>query len=92
MIGAIIGAIVIGLIVGALARFVMPGSQNISMPMTILLGFIGSALGSWLVAQFGYHNHKGIAWGALIAGVVAAIALIAGYLALTGRKNTVSRY
>lgn len=89
MIGSIIGAIVIGLIVGALARFVMPGNQNISMPMTILLGFLGSAIGSWLVAQFGYHNHKGIAWWALIVGVICAMVLIGIYLSLTGRKNRV---
>ncbi len=44
MIGTIIGAIVVGLIVGALARLVMPGKQNIGIIMTILLGAVGSFL------------------------------------------------
>ena len=36
MIGTIIGAIVVGLIVGALARLIMPGKQNIGATMTIV--------------------------------------------------------
>ncbi len=46
MIGTIIGAIVVGLIVGALARLVMPGKQNIGVLMTIVLGALGSFLGA----------------------------------------------
>ena len=38
MVGTIIGAIIIGAIVGALARLVLPGKQNISMLVTIVLG------------------------------------------------------
>ena len=48
MIGTIIGAIVVGLIVGALARLVMPGKQNIGVVMTVLLGAVGSFLGTWV--------------------------------------------
>ena len=42
MIGTILGAILVGLIVGALARLVMPGKQNIGVIMTVLLGVVGS--------------------------------------------------
>ena len=38
----IIGAIVVGAIIGALARLVMPGSQKIGIIMTIVLGVVGS--------------------------------------------------
>ena len=48
MIGTIIGAIVVGLIVGALARLIMPGKQNIGVIMTIVLGALGSFIGTWL--------------------------------------------
>ena len=58
-IGTIIGAIVIGLIVGALARLVMPGKQNIGIIVTILLGVVGSFLGSWISYQVGYSNSNG---------------------------------
>lgn len=89
MIGTIISAIVVGLIIGALARLVMPGKQNIGIIMTIVLGILGSLIGSWLTYQFGYKNANG-GWEVIpfIVGVIVAIVLIAGYLALTGRKAT----
>ena len=40
MLGTIISAIVVGLIIGALARLVMPGNQGIGVIMTIVLGFL----------------------------------------------------
>jgi uncharacterized membrane protein YeaQ/YmgE (transglycosylase-associated protein family) len=41
MIGLIISSIVVGLIAGALARLVVPGKQDMSIPMTIVIGVIG---------------------------------------------------
>ena len=48
MIGTVVGAIFVGLIIGALARLILPGRQNIGVIMTILLGAIGSFAGSWV--------------------------------------------
>ncbi|AKT51390.1 GlsB/YeaQ/YmgE family stress response membrane protein [Arsenicicoccus sp. oral taxon 190] len=90
MLGTIITAIIIGAIIGGLARLVMPGHQNISILMTIVLGILGSAIGSWLVAQFGYKNASGgIAWIAVLAGVVVAAILIAIYLNVTKGRSRV---
>ena len=50
MLGFIITLIVVGLIAGALARLIIPGRQNLPIPMTILLGIIGSFVG-WLPRQ-----------------------------------------
>lgn len=47
-IGTILGWIVAGLIVGALARLVMPGRQNMSIPMTIVLGIVGALVGGFI--------------------------------------------
>ncbi|MDV3130396.1 GlsB/YeaQ/YmgE family stress response membrane protein [Mycobacterium sp. 21AC1] len=92
MIGTIVSAIIVGLIVGALARLIMPGKQNIGVIMTIVLGVIGSLLGSWLTYQFGYSNANG-GWQVIpfLVGIVVAIILIAIYLALTGRRDQVHR-
>ena len=57
--GGLIGTIVVGLVVGAIARFIMPGEQKMGWIMTILLGvagslaagFIGQALGMYAVGQ-----------------------------------------
>ena len=69
----------------------MPGHQNISIVMTILLGALGSLVGSWLLGAIaGYNNNNGgIAWWGIIAGVVVAAIFISIYLSLTGRKNRV---
>jgi uncharacterized membrane protein YeaQ/YmgE (transglycosylase-associated protein family) len=94
MIGTIVSAIVVGLIVGALARLVMPGRQNIGVIMTIALGFLGSFIGSWVTYQLGYSNSNG-GWAVIpfLVGIIVAILLIAIYLGITGRgrSRTITR-
>jgi uncharacterized membrane protein YeaQ/YmgE (transglycosylase-associated protein family) len=48
MLGLIISIVVVGLIAGAVARLVVPGKQNMSIPVTILFGIVGSFLGGFL--------------------------------------------
>ncbi|MCZ8382608.1 GlsB/YeaQ/YmgE family stress response membrane protein [Mycobacterium sp. CPCC 205372] len=89
MFWTIISAIIGGLIIGALARLVMPGKQNIGVIMTIVLGVLGSFIGSWACYNlFGYQNEGG-GWAVIpfIVGIVVAAILIAIYLAVTGRKT-----
>lgn len=89
MISTIIGSIVIGLIVGGLARLVMPGKQNIGMIMTIVLGALGSFLGAWICYKLGYQNaNGGFQVIPFLVGIIIAIALIAAYLGITGRRGT----
>jgi uncharacterized membrane protein YeaQ/YmgE (transglycosylase-associated protein family) len=92
MIGTIISAIIVGAIIGALARLVMPGKQNIGVVMTIVLGIVGSFLGSWLTHQFGYSNSNG-GWEVIpfLVGVVVAVVLIAIYVAVTGKRGAGTR-
>jgi uncharacterized membrane protein YeaQ/YmgE (transglycosylase-associated protein family) len=88
MIGSIILAIIVGAIIGVVARLVMPGKQNIGMVMTVLLGAVGGLIGSAVAGQFGYHNaNGGIAWIPFFIGVGAAVILIAIYESLTGRRS-----
>jgi len=88
MIGSIILAIIVGAIIGVVARLIMPGRQSIGMIMTVLLGAVGGLIGSWAASYFGYHNaNGGIAWIPFFVGVGAAVALIAIYEAMTGRRT-----
>jgi uncharacterized membrane protein YeaQ/YmgE (transglycosylase-associated protein family) len=48
MLGTLIGLIIIGLIAGAIARLLVPGKQDLSIPATILIGIIGSFVGGFL--------------------------------------------
>ncbi|OBI17277.1 MULTISPECIES: GlsB/YeaQ/YmgE family stress response membrane protein [unclassified Mycobacterium] len=88
MIGSIILAIIVGAVIGLVARLVMPGKQNIGMIMTVVLGAVGGLIGSAVAAQFGYHNaNGGIAWIPFFVGVAAAVVLIAIWEAVTGRRH-----
>ncbi len=86
----IIVALLLGIIIGPLARLILPGKQDISLVMTIVLGALGALLGSWLVSLL-MDRDQGFNIWALLAGVVVAAVLVLGYLALTGRKDTSRR-
>ncbi|NVN49766.1 GlsB/YeaQ/YmgE family stress response membrane protein [Mycolicibacterium hippocampi] len=88
MIGTIIGAIVVGLIVGALARLIMPGKQNIGVIMTVALGAVGSFVGTWVTYRLGYSNENGgFEIIPFLVGIIVAILLIAAYLGITGKRS-----
>ena len=88
MIGSIVLAIIVGALIGLVARLVMPGKQNIGMIMTVVLGALGGLIGSWVAGHFGYHNaNGGVAWIPFFVGVGAAVVLIAVYESLTGRRS-----
>jgi len=88
----ILWTIIVGALIGALARLVMPGRQPVGFIVTILLGIVGSFLGSWITTQFGYHNaNGGFAILPFVVGIVVAAILIAIYLAITGRRDRVHR-
>jgi uncharacterized membrane protein YeaQ/YmgE (transglycosylase-associated protein family) len=92
MIGTILLALVVGAIIGLVARLVMPGKQSIGMVMTVLLGAVGGLIGSAAASHFGYHNaNGGIAWIPFFVGVGAAVVLIAIYEAVTGRRTRITR-
>lgn len=90
MIGTIIGAVLIGLIIGALARLVMPGKQSIGVIMTTVLGAAGSLIGTWLSYKLGYSNENG-GFNVIpfLVGIIVAVILIATYLGITGRRRSV---
>lgn len=48
----IISAIVVGLIIGALGRLVIPGKQHIPIWLTLLLGIVAAFIGGWIASFF----------------------------------------
>lgn len=77
VIGTIIGALVAGIIIGPLARLVMPGKQNLSLGMTIVIGAIGALIGGFIYQALGGDETGGIDWIRLAVQVgVAALAII----------------
>lgn len=80
----IIGTIIVGAIIGALARFFMKGDQNIGMIWTIILGAGGTALGWWFVQGPLDSNSTVLKW---VVSIVLAIVLISIYLSVTRGGN-----
>jgi uncharacterized membrane protein YeaQ/YmgE (transglycosylase-associated protein family) len=88
MIESIILALIVGAVIGLVARLIMPGKQDITMVATVIIGALGGLIGSAVASQFGYHNaNGGIAWVPFFIGVAAAIALIAIYESVMGRRT-----
>jgi uncharacterized membrane protein YeaQ/YmgE (transglycosylase-associated protein family) len=77
----IISAVVVGLVVGALARLVLPGKQDIALWLTALVGAIGAIIGTALARVLGVADTRGIDWieiGLQVAVAAAGIALVTG--------------
>lgn len=87
MLWTVITAIILGAIIGGLARLILPGRQSVSLLVTVILGILGSLVGSWLVYEFGYSGSGGFEWIPFFAGVAAAAVLIVLYGLLTGKKQ-----
>jgi uncharacterized membrane protein YeaQ/YmgE (transglycosylase-associated protein family) len=70
----LIGTILVGLVVGAIARFILPGEQKMGWIMTILLGIAGSFIAGFVGQALGwYQAGQGAGW---IASVVGALVLL----------------
>jgi uncharacterized membrane protein YeaQ/YmgE (transglycosylase-associated protein family) len=77
----IITAIVIGLIIGALGRLVVPGKQNIPIWLTLVIGVVAALIGTFIAAALDVAETPGIDWIELIIQVALAaigVAIVAG--------------
>jgi len=83
-----IGFLVAGLIIGALARLIKPGKQNLGILATLGLGLVGSLIGGLIAQFFG----TGSIWELNIIGfvlaVIAAVMLVGTAEAVTGRSKS----
>jgi uncharacterized membrane protein YeaQ/YmgE (transglycosylase-associated protein family) len=84
----IVGALLAGVVIGPLARLVLPGKQDISVIMTIVVGAVGALLGGVIYEALGGGETSGIDWIRLLVQVVTAAVLVVVYVALTGRKSS----
>lgn len=77
--------LLIGLIVGAIAKFLMPGKDPGGWIITILLGIAGAYVGTWLGRVLGIYS--GGEFGGWIASILGAMLLLFLYRLFTGRKR-----
>ncbi|MET9341530.1 MULTISPECIES: GlsB/YeaQ/YmgE family stress response membrane protein [unclassified Nonomuraea] len=72
-IASILGAIVIGAVVGAIGRLLLPGRQPIGWILTIVVGIVAALIGTALAQVLGVATTPGIDWIELVMQVVLAI-------------------
>jgi uncharacterized membrane protein YeaQ/YmgE (transglycosylase-associated protein family) len=78
---SIIWAIIIGAIIGALGRLVVPGRQDLSIWLTIGIGIVAALIGTAIARALGFADTGGIDWRELAVQVILAaigVALVAG--------------
>jgi len=82
----ILWMIIIGFVVGALAKFVMPGKDPGGFVITTVLGIVGALLAGFVGRAAGWYSNAGSGPG-IIASVLGAIAILAIYRAVIGRRT-----
>ncbi|AEV84688.1 transglycosylase [Actinoplanes sp. SE50] len=85
-VSGIITAIIIGLIIGALGRLVVPGKQNIPIWLTIVIGIVAAIVGTFIASALGVNDTKGIDWIELLIQVVLAALGVGAVAGLYGRR------
>lgn len=81
----LIWSLLVGLVVGAIAKALMPGKDPGGLFVTMLLGVAGSIVASLLGSALGIY-HRGDTGPGLIASVIGSIILLALYRAVAGRR------
>ena len=86
-VSGIITAIVIGLIIGALGRLVVPGKQNIPIWLTMVIGVVAAIIGTFIASGLGVNDTKGIDWIELLIQVILAAVGVAAVAGFWGRRR-----
>jgi len=80
VLGAIIQVLISGFVIGALARWAVPGPDPMPVWMTILFGVVGSFVGGGIAAAiFGADQDSGSIFAILIGSILAASLLVIAY-------------
>ncbi|MFE3326201.1 GlsB/YeaQ/YmgE family stress response membrane protein [Streptomyces sp. NPDC059176] len=85
-------AIIVGFVLGLLAKAILPGKQHSPLWLITIFGIIGGIVGNALAGAFGVRDTAGIDWWRHIFQIVAAIVIVGVgdslYMSLRGRKQS----
>ena len=81
----LLGWIFFGLIVGALAKLVMPGRDPGGIVVTILLGIVGAVIGGFVGRALGFYGPNEAA--GFLMSFLGAVVLLVIYRAIAGRRT-----
>jgi uncharacterized membrane protein YeaQ/YmgE (transglycosylase-associated protein family) len=84
-------AIILGLILGVLARLILPGRQNIPIWLTIIFGILGALLGNAVAGWMGVSDTKGVDWIRHLLQLAGAVLIVGIGAPLWGMARRSSR-
>jgi uncharacterized membrane protein YeaQ/YmgE (transglycosylase-associated protein family) len=84
--GHLIGQILFGLVVGVIAKLIMPGRDPGGIIITILIGIAGALLGTFIGRALWGGQDYSAGW---LTAILGSILLLAGYRLIVGRRTTV---
>ena len=80
----LIGTIIVGFVVGVIAKLIMPGKENMGFIMTTLLGIVGSLAATYIGQAIGwYEAGQGAGW---IGSIVGAFVVLWAYLKIKANR------
>lgn len=72
----ILSWIIFGLIAGIIAKWIMPGKENVGIIVTIMLGIVGAVVGGYISTFFGFGKVDGFNFGSFVVAVIGAIVVL----------------
>ncbi len=84
---SIIGALIIGLILGLLGKLFAPGKQAIPIWLTLLVGIAAAFIGTWIARALGVQDTPGIDWIEVIVQIIVAAVGVSVVAGMYGRKR-----
>jgi len=72
----ILSWIIFGLIAGIIAKWIMPGKENVGIIVTIILGIVGAVVGGYISTFFGFGKVDGFNFGSFVVAVIGAIVVL----------------
>ncbi|MEU7553296.1 GlsB/YeaQ/YmgE family stress response membrane protein [Streptomyces sp. NPDC044571] len=84
-------AIIVGAVLGLIARAILPGKQHQPIWLTVIFGMIGGILGNAVATWIGVHDTKGIDWVRHLLQLAGAVVIVAlgdmVYMAVRGDRR-----
>ncbi|WP_406515991.1 GlsB/YeaQ/YmgE family stress response membrane protein [Streptomyces sp. NBC_00873] len=82
-------AIIVGLVLGLIAKAILPGKQNIPLWLTTIFGIIGSVLGNSVATWIGVNDTPGIDWTRHLLQLIGAVVVVGvGDMLWTSMRGT----
>lgn len=82
-----LGWILVGLVAGGLAKFLLPGKDPGGIVTTIIVGIAGASLGGWIATRLGYGSFEGFDLRSMALAVGGAILLLVLVRLIAGSKD-----